>query len=140
MSHETPSQSCSTAEGESCCAKKCCGKALLYGFVVLGTLLIGAGLVQMMIHYTAPEPLAEDRAAFRKKNLAELRAANAEALTTYGWVDQTKGIVRLPIDDAMKLSIELAKNPEAARASLIARAEKAAAPAPKTPAKPGAFE
>ena len=29
-----------------------------------------------------------------------------EKLTTYGWVDQGAGVVRIPIEDAMRLTIE----------------------------------
>ena len=64
-----------------------------------------------MRSYTRPEPLGEDRAAFRRKNLAEIRAANADALTSYGWQDQTRGVVRLPIDQAMKLVEQQWQNP-----------------------------
>ena len=139
MSDET--KSCCTTEDESCTATECCkGKAILYGFVILGTLLIGAILVSLMIHYTKPAPLTEDRAAFRAKNLAEIRAANAEALTTYGYVDPVKGIVRLPIEQAMQLAVTGWKNPAAARSNLIARVEKATFVAPPPPPKPSAFE
>jgi hypothetical protein len=81
-----------------------------------------------------------DRAAIRSKALAEIRATEAAALATPGWVDQDRGIVRLPIETALQLCANAAKNPVAARADLIARAEKAAAPLPKVAAKPSAFE
>lgn len=35
--------------------------------------------------------------------LAELRAREAEALTTYGWMDREAGIVRIPIERAMEM-------------------------------------
>lgn len=35
--------------------------------------------------------------------LAELRAQEAELLNSYGWVDQQKGVVRIPIDKAMDI-------------------------------------
>ncbi len=93
-----------------------------------------------MRSYTHPEPLGEDRAAFRRKNLAEIRAANAEALTSYGWQDQTRGVVRLPIAEAMKMVEQAWQKPDAARSNLIARVEKATAPLPKAPEKPSQFE
>jgi hypothetical protein len=46
--------------------------------------------------------------------------------------------VRLPIETAMQLAAQQWQNPAAARADLIARAEKAA-PLPKAPAKPSAL-
>ena len=39
-------------------------------------------------------------------DLADMREAERRALTTYGWVDQQKGIVRIPIDQAMKLTLQ----------------------------------
>jgi hypothetical protein len=108
---------------------------------LLGCFLIVAALVWAMWHYTRPVPLGEDRAAVRAKALAELRAAEAEALSTPGWVDQSKGIVRLPIVEAMKLvQRDWGQDPAAARTNLIARAEKAAAVPPKPPEKPSQFE
>lgn len=37
---------------------------------------------------------------------AELRAQEHETLTTYGWVDQEKGTVRIPLERATELVIE----------------------------------
>ncbi len=45
---------------------------------------------------------AEGRAA----RLADLRAREQTEQTTYGWVDQKAGIVRLPIDRAMQLTLQ----------------------------------
>jgi hypothetical protein len=81
-----------------------------------------------------------DRAAIRSKALADIRATEATTLATPGWIDQDRGIVRLPIETALQLSARAAKNPAAARADLMARAAKAAAPLPKTAPKPSAFE
>ena len=78
--------------------------------------------------------------ALRKKALAELRAAEASELDSYGWVDQGKGVVRLPLAEAMKLTLREWQNPAAARSNLIARVEKAAAVPPPAPAKPNPFE
>jgi len=38
--------------------------------------------------------------------LAELRAAEDSDLNSYGWVDRTSGIARIPIDGAMQLLLE----------------------------------
>ncbi len=138
MSDESQSSCAPAGGGES--GKFCQSRTVIYGVVILGTFLLAAALVWAMIHYTKPAPLTEDRVALRKKNLAELRALNAEALANYGWMDQGKGIVRLPIEQAMKLTIAEWQNPAAGRASLIARVEKATAVPPKAPEKPSAFE
>lgn len=42
--------------------------------------------------------------AERKARLAELRTTEQAAATTYGWVDQPKGVVRLPLDRAIELT------------------------------------
>jgi hypothetical protein len=114
------------------------GLAYLIGIV--GSLLIVAGLVWAMQRYTQPPPLGEDRVALRKKALADLRATEATELESYGWVDQAKGVVRLPIAEAMKLALRDWQNPVAARSNLVARVEKATAVPPPAPAKPSAFE
>ena len=80
------------------------GLAYLIG--ILGSLLIVAALVWAMQRYTQPPPLGEDRVSVRRKALADLRAAEASELETYGWVDQAKGVTRLPIAEAMKLAIK----------------------------------
>jgi hypothetical protein len=91
-----------------------------------------------MRHYTQAPPLNANRAAERAKALADIRAVETDALNNVGWIDPTKGLVRLPIDEAMKL-VEVAwRNPSAARSNLIARVEKANPPPP--PPKPSAFE
>ena len=114
---------------------------LAYVITVLGAFLIVAFLVWAMRHYTQPVPLGEDRAVVRAKTLAELRAGEAEALNTVGWVDPAKGIVRLRIEDAMKwVETEWSRNPVAARSNLASRVEKATAPPPRQPEKPSQFE
>src|SRR5215216_7900347 len=99
------------------------GLAYLVG--ILGAFLIVGILIWAMQRYTRPEPLGADRAAVRTKALAELRGAEAQALETTGWIDQGKGLVRLRIEDAMKLVERQWQNPAAARSNLIARVEKA---------------
>jgi hypothetical protein len=113
---------------------------LAYFTAILGAFLIVAALVWAMRHYTQPPPLGEDRAAVRKKALAELHQAEASELGSYGWVDQSKGVVRLPIAEAMKLALSEWQNPAAARSNLMARVEKATALPPKAPEKPSPFE
>ena len=75
------------------------------------------------------------------KALAELRAAEADALANPAWLDQAKGVVRLPIAEAMRMvERDWGQNPAAARSNLIDRVEKATALPPKVPEKPSAFE
>ena len=115
--------------------------AWAYAAGILGAFLIVAALDSAIHRSTQPPPLGEDRAAVRTKALAELRAAESEALASPAWIDQGKGLVRLPIEQAMKwVEREWGRNPAAARSNLIARVEKATAPPPKAPEKPNPFE
>jgi hypothetical protein len=54
-------------------------------------------------HREPPEPRLQTDP---RQDLADLRAKEDEQLTSYGWVDKNAGIVRIPIDDAMKLTLE----------------------------------
>ena len=83
------------------------------GFFVTAVAVIGGFLIFVLILVIAylpnkPAPLPEgtktpeERAAI----LSELRAKETAAATSYGWVDQTKGVVRLPLERAMQLTIE----------------------------------
>ncbi len=118
----------------------CCGRGFSVTVAVVLVCLIFAALVWKMRQYTTPAPLGAARAAERATALKELRAAEADALNNVGWVDPAKGVVRLPIAEAMKLVERKWQNPAQARADLIARVEKATALPPKTPEKPSAFE
>jgi hypothetical protein len=107
-------------------------------FAVAGLLFVV--LVAAVKFSVAVPAIDADRAAVRAKALAEIRATEEKSLNTAGWVDQDRNIVRLPIDLALQKAANDWKNPAAARADLVARAEKAAAPLPKTAPKPSAFE
>jgi hypothetical protein len=50
-----------------------------------------------------PEPRLQTNP---REDLREMRAAEDETLTSYGWVDRSNGIVRIPIDEAMKLVVQ----------------------------------
>jgi hypothetical protein len=39
-------------------------------------------------------------------DLLELQETEDRLLTTYGWVDRNAGVVRIPIDQAMRLTVE----------------------------------
>jgi hypothetical protein len=119
--------------------KKCCCY-LIPALAVLGTFLIVGWLVWLMIGYTKPASVGQARAEERKKILAEMHAAEAQALENVGWQDQAKGLVRLPIERAKQLTIQEWKNPAAGRSNLLARVEKANAAPPKAPEKPSEFE
>ena len=126
--------SCVDCESSSCC------RGLLNVVVGLVALLVVAGLVWAMKHYTTPEDLTAARAAERAKNLVDLRAAENAVVDSYGWVDASKGVVHLPIERAMVLTVQAWHNPAQARADLSERVEKATYVPPPPPEKPSEFE
>jgi hypothetical protein len=97
-----------------------------------GMLLILAALIWVMYHVAPPPRVDEAHWAERKRNLAELSAQNLDLLENYGWIDQNKGVVRLPIDRAIELTIKEWQNPAVARSNMIVRADFAAPPVPAT--------
>jgi hypothetical protein len=54
-------------------------------------------------HREPPEPRLQTDP---RQDLADLRAKEDEVLGSYGWVDKNAGIVRMPIDAAVKLTLE----------------------------------
>jgi hypothetical protein len=125
-----------------CCEseKQCCGKGFSVTLAVVIVCLIFAALVWKTRQYTTPPALGAARAAERAKALADLRAAEADALNNVGWIDQSKGLVRLPIAAALQLAEKQWQNPAQARAILHDRVDKAFYVAPPPPPPPSAFE
>ena len=82
----------------------------------------------------------EARAKKRVENLKTLREETDKALTTYGWIDKTKGLAHIPIERAMEVTVaELAKQKPAPAGPIAtpetqAPAGAAASPAPASPA------
>lgn len=106
-------------------------KTCLCIVVAIVTFLLMAFLVRQMIRITRPAPIGAERALARAKDNAEIRASGAEALKSWGFVDQPRGIVRVPIDEAIKLTVQGYQNPGAFRSNILARVEKANVPPPK---------
>jgi hypothetical protein len=50
-----------------------------------------------------PEPRLQ---ADPRRDMRDLRAAEDTVLNSYGWVNKNAGIVRIPIGDAMKLTVQ----------------------------------
>jgi hypothetical protein len=108
--------------------------ALIIGSLVFIVLTAAARFLS-----SAPD-IDADSGAKRSETLAKIRATEATNLNQVAWIDQARGIVRLPIDTAIQLTVQAWQDPVQARADLIAREKKATAPAPVVPPKPSAFE
>lgn len=104
------------------------------GTVIL-LLLFGAVVWAFVSFSDAGQTFDEKRAQERLDNLKALREQEAKQLSTYGWVDQGKGVAHIPIDRAIELTIaDLKQKPVRAAYPVM----QAAAPAPANNAAPAA--
>jgi hypothetical protein len=102
----------------------------LRSIVIFGVVLFGGTLVVLLLMWgmsaafksmeeakdRPPSPLGEARLdpippgprlqAVPPRDMDELRAANRQALTTYGWVDQPNGVAHIPVDRAIAILTE----------------------------------
>lgn len=113
------------------------------GIFLLLVFVIVAKLLTSMSPAVAPEDVAriEERTQAREA----LEAENAKKLGTYAWVDKEKNSVQIPIEVAMKLTVEELKgvsptaagpiNPPAEAAPAAETTEAPAAPAEGAPAE-----
>jgi hypothetical protein len=86
------------------------------------SLLLFAALVGMLFWFTAlnrSELPAEGKTP--EQILQELQAQDRMTLSNYGWIDRTKGIVRIPIDRAMTLLVEARNADEQPQSAPIPR-------------------
>jgi hypothetical protein len=78
------------------------------------------------------------RAAARMEKLKTVREEGEKALQGYGWVDKSKGVVRLPIDRAMELTLaDLAQKKPVVAYPIPPEVPAASAAAPTAPAPAG---
>jgi len=91
--------------------------------LTVATVFIGFGVWVLFQYFAAREaratprnyPLAVEGSRLPPKprlqtnprqDLSDLRAREDQQLTSYGWIDKNAGIVRIPIDRAMQLTVE----------------------------------
>jgi len=98
---------------------------------IVGTFLLVGFLVWVMYSYVRPANLAAARTAERYQFLAEVQATETILADEYGWVNQERGFVRLPLVRAVEITLEEWQDPAAARALLATRVEELTAPAPE---------
>jgi flagellar biosynthesis/type III secretory pathway M-ring protein FliF/YscJ len=106
------------------------GKCVIYVVAILATFLLMAFLVRQMVRITQPAPVGAERAAARAKENKDIRAAGEQAAKSWGYLDQpatarAQGFVRMPLEEAMKLTVQGYQNAGAFRSNLLSRAEKA---------------
>jgi hypothetical protein len=105
------------ADGTDVRAVGITGIALAIGIAIV--FFIVFGMFQYLLHHPVvispasplaetgqqqfpPPPRIEDHPT---NELNELHSVEERTLSTYGWVDKNKGIVRIPIDRAMELQL-----------------------------------
>jgi hypothetical protein len=105
--------------------------------LILGSLLlafVGVRLGQR----GRPPAVNQLRLDERRSALTEQRTNDTGAVNHYAWVDASRGVVRVPVSNAMELTVQEYRDPGAARSNLWRRLERATAtPAGAVPA-PGA--
>jgi hypothetical protein len=88
---------------------------VLSAAVVYGTFWLFEGRAQTINEQAQTFPLAAGRVREPQgarlqtqpfKDIYTLRQGEADRLTTYGWVDQGAGVVRIPVDDALRIMSE----------------------------------
>ena len=91
------------------------------------------GEVQKQIKNTFPDPRLEEN---ERQEINQFRLGEEEVLNSYGWVDQPKGVVHIPIERAMELTAQrgLPTRPPAAATEHVGTAA-VDRPAGRSPAK-----
>ena len=106
-----------------------------FGIVLLFALF---GIIVLAVIGPAPRgsDYEETRAKKRVDNLKTSREEATKALTTYGWIDKNKGVARIPIERAMKLTVaELARQKPASAGPIATPQPPAPAAASPSPAQ-----
>ena len=93
------------------------------------------GIIVLAVLGPAPrgDKYEQMRAKKRVDILKKVREEDAKALTTYGWIDKSKGTARVPIERAMELTVAELKQKKPAPAYPIATPQ---AQPPPTQASP----
>ena len=99
---------------------------------IVGSVVFAVLTVAVKLSISVPSVDA-DRDVERGQALAQMRANEYTNLTVVGWVDEPRGIVRLPIETALQIAEK--QGAASLRATLIWREDQASAPAPVRPAK-----
>jgi hypothetical protein len=101
----------------------------------LAMILLFVGLAVFLVSQRENIPTVEEETAqVRLKNLADLNAENQRILNQYRWIDKSKGVVGIPINQAMDLVLVQLQANKPHAAGPINPPAAAPAPAAATPA------
>src|SRR5689334_15485115 len=102
--------------------------------VVCLFVLFGLIVLAVIWPSTRTSDYEETRAKKRMERLKALHEETQKDLTTYAWVDKSKGVARIPIERAMELTVADLAQKSPAPAGPIATPAVQAAPAAVSPA------
>lgn len=72
---------------------------------ILGAIFLFAIILLIVYLPTLPMPVDQVLIEERRATLAEVEAEQHRRAHTYGWTDETNGIVRIPIERAVELTV-----------------------------------
>lgn len=98
-----------------------------------GFILIAGFTMILRSRTTAPDEASAKVVQERLDRLEKLRAEDHDVLTTYAWVDKDAGVVRVPVDVAMKMAVKKLSTKPVGK-SAVAVPAPVVAPAPVAPA------
>jgi len=104
------------------------GRTVITVISIVAAFLLMGFLVRQMVKLTRPPGVDVARAAARAKDNAEIRGAGVDAWRNWGLVDKEKGVVRMPIEEAMKVTVQGYKDPAGFRSNITMRLDKAFPP------------
>jgi len=76
--------------------------AVLGGFLIFVLIIV----IAYLPNRPAPIPQGTKTPEERATILNELRARETDLASSYAWIDQPKGVVRIPLERAMQLTLE----------------------------------
>jgi hypothetical protein len=104
---------------------------------VLGSIVIIMAVLGVAYWSSRPtQAVDQDIVAERLRNLSDVQAKQTDLYNNYSWVDQKKGIVRIPVTDAMGLLAAQLDQATRDKPEAPARMTLAASPAGFTPPAP----
>ena len=104
---------------------------------VLGSLAIVTAVLAVSYLNTRPtEKVDAQVVADRVQKLKDVQTKEAQLYNNYAWVDQAKGIARIPVEEAMKLTVARLGKATAGKPPAPARLSLGASPEAMTPLPP----
>ena len=86
--------------------KKPSQSSVLFSFFgIVGTFLLFLLILFLAYIPYRPVPVDMQQIEDRKTKLSNYRSSVDKEIDSYGWVNQPKGVVRIPVSEAMKLTV-----------------------------------